>query len=167
MTINSKPQSNITFRHEVQASDVMSLTDMVIGTGFFYTHEVDVAKELIEARLKQGVASGYEFIIAEQAGQVLGYTCFGEIACTQGSYDLYWIVVDKTQQQRGIGTLLLRQTEAAVRARRGRRIYIETSSRPQYEPTRAFYLRGGYHQCAFLPEFYGPNDGKLIYENVV
>lgn len=160
-------QNNITFRHELRASDVATLTHMVIGTGFFYTHEVDVAKELIEARLKQGAASGYEFIIAEQAGQLLGYTCFGEIACTQGSYDLYWIVVDKTQQKRGVGTILLRETEAVVRARNGRRIYIETSSRPQYEPTRAFYVRGGYHQSAFLPEFYAPDDGKLIYERVV
>lgn len=159
--------ATLTFRYDVQPSDVDALTQMVMGTGFFYPHEVTVAKELVEERLTRGKASGYEFVIAEQSGQLLGYTCFGEIACTQGSYDLYWIVVDKTQQKRGIGTALLQATEAQVRAMGGRRIYIETSARPQYEPTRAFYLRAGYHQAALLPEFYGPDDGKLIYERVL
>lgn len=157
----------LTFRYDVQPADVDALTRMVMGTGFFYAHEVAVAKELVEERLTRGRASGYEFVIAEESGQLLGYTCFGEIACTQGSYDLYWIVVDKAQQKRGIGTALLQETEARVRALHGRRIYIETSARPQYEPTRAFYLRAGYHQAALLPEFYGPDDGKLIYERVL
>ena len=58
---------------------------------------------------------------------------------------------------------LMQRTEEMIRARGGRRVYIETSSRPQYEPTRGFYRRCGYHEAAHLPDFYGPGDGKLIY----
>ncbi|WP_170161786.1 hypothetical protein [Desulfosoma caldarium] len=40
---------------------------------------------------------------------------------------------------------------------------METSSRTIYEPTRRFYLRAGYSYVASLPDFYGPEDHKIIY----
>jgi hypothetical protein len=42
-------------------------------------------------------------------------------------------------------------------------VYIETSNRPQYVPTRAFYERCGYECEAVLKEFYGPGDDKVIF----
>jgi hypothetical protein len=46
-------------------------------------------------------------------------------------------------------------------------VYIETSSRPPYAPTRAFYERCGYELEVVLKEFYGPGDGKAIYVKAV
>ena len=45
----------------------------------------------------------------------------------------------------------------------GKNIWIETSGRPLYEPTRQFYLKYGCTLIAELPEFYGENDAKLIF----
>jgi hypothetical protein len=42
-------------------------------------------------------------------------------------------------------------------------MYVETSSRPQYGPTRTFYRRLGYRSAAELPDFYGPGDGQVIF----
>jgi hypothetical protein len=42
-------------------------------------------------------------------------------------------------------------------------IVIETSTRPQYEPTRGFYLRCGYELAASIADFYAPGDGKAMY----
>ena len=53
--------------------------------------------------------------------------------------------------------------ERIMAGRGARRIYADTSSRPQYEPTRAFYLACGYLEAAFLTDFYGPGDGKVIF----
>ncbi len=53
--------------------------------------------------------------------------------------------------------------ENLIFRRGGRRIYIETSSRPQYEATRAFYRAQGYREEACLEDFYAPGDGKIIY----
>lgn len=163
MPAANKKSLPIEFRYEVKPSDVAALADMAMKTGFFYDHEVVVAAELLTERLEKGRASGYEFVLAEVAGAVAGYTCFGEIPCTTGSYDLYWIVVARDKQGCGIGRALVQETERKVAELGGRKIYIETSSRPQYEPTRGFYLATGYEQVAFLPEFYGTGDGKLIY----
>lgn len=159
--------ANIEFRSEPQATDRAAIRAIVGSTGFFYLPEIDVAVELVDERLTKGIASGYEFVFAEEQGTLLGYTSFGPIACTQGSYDLYWIAVDAAQQRRGLGSLLLRRTEAAIAAAGGRRIYIETSDRAQYQPTRAFYERNGYTREATLIDFYAPGDDKVIYGKAV
>ncbi|MBC7966944.1 MAG: nucleoside triphosphate pyrophosphohydrolase [Fuerstia sp.] len=54
-------------------------------------------------------------------------------------------------------------TEDLIFGRGGERIYVETSGREHYLPTRKFYDRCGYLQVAELPEFYGEQDSKVIY----
>lgn len=143
------------------------MRNILESSGFFYPDEVDVAVELVDERLSKGVASGYHFLFAEQDGQVVGYTCFGPIPCTQVSYDLYWIAVHEQQRNQGLGRLLLEGSEQAIAALGGRRIYVETASRPQYEPTRAFYQRCGYQVAAVLEQFYAPGDDKVVFLKVV
>jgi D-alanine-D-alanine ligase len=161
------PLSLIRFRAEVQPGDPATVQRLAQASGFFSAAEVAIAVELVEDRLSQGPASGYEFLFAECQNRVVGYTCFGPIPGTQYSYNLYWIVVDPCSQGRGIGKTLLKRTEAAIRQRGGRRIYIETSSRHQYAPTQAFYKRCGYRLEAFLEDFYALGDGQLIYSKCV
>jgi ribosomal protein S18 acetylase RimI-like enzyme len=84
-----------------------------------------------------------------------------------GSYDLYWIAVDRSTQGQGLGRLLMEEVKNRVRAAGGRRIYIETSTRPPYTPTRAFYDRCGCRLEVVLQDFYASGDGKAIYVLVV
>ena len=42
-------------------------------------------------------------------------------------------------------------------------IYADTSSSDRYAGTRGFYQRMGFAEEARLPDFYGPDDGKVIY----
>jgi D-alanine-D-alanine ligase len=154
-------------REEPTPTDRETVRRIITDSGFFTDAEVDIAVELIDERLAKGPASGYEFVFIESAEKVLGYACYGEIPCTTGSYDLYWVAVDKSQQRRGIGKLLVEHTEERLRAKHGRKVYIETSSKPLYDPTRAFYTRCGYHEVATFPDFYAPGDGKVVYEKTL
>jgi GNAT superfamily N-acetyltransferase len=156
-----------TFRNELTPADPERIRSLVKSTGVFSPVEVDCAVELPEERLAKGPASGYHFVFAERDGQAHGYACYGPIALTVGSYDLYWIAVDKSCQGQGLGQLLLAEVEELVRREGGRRIYIETSTRPPYAPTRAFYLRCGYHLEVILADFYAVGDGKAIYAKVL
>lgn len=152
------------YRREVLPSDREQVRNIVAATGFFSAIETDIAVELVEETLTRGsVDSGYFFLFAEEDGEVIGYTCFGPILGTMTSYDLYWIVVHPRFHRRGVGRELLAQSERLIFRRGGRRIYIDTSSRPQYEATRAFYRAQGYREDAFLQDFYAPGDGKIIY----
>jgi ribosomal protein S18 acetylase RimI-like enzyme len=151
------------FRYQVRPTDREDIRRIVGSTGFFYPDEVDMAVELVQAHLEQGPESGYHFVLAQEDDGVLGYTCYGPIACTRGSFDLYWIAVDKNRQQQGLGRALLRQTENSIQAAGGMRIYIETSARELYRPTQRFYERCGYTAEARLKDFYAPGDSKIIY----
>jgi ribosomal protein S18 acetylase RimI-like enzyme len=151
------------FRTVLRDSDPLAIGELVAATGFFSLEEQHIAVELVEERIEEGPRSGYEFVIAEQNGALAGYTCYGRIAGTSSSYDLYWIAVRPDLQGRGLGRRLLEQSEQAIREARGTRVYVDTSSRAQYEPTRAFYERSGYERAAVLDDFYAPGDGKIIY----
>jgi GNAT superfamily N-acetyltransferase len=153
----------MSFRYQVLPEDRNVVRRIVDSTGFFYPDEIDMAVELVEANLEQGTESGYHFVFAHDDGRVNGYTCYGPIACTRGSFDLYWIAVDKTYQQQGLGSDLLKQTEQRIRSLGGHRIYIETSARDLYRPTQRFYEACGYEAEAMLKDFYAPGDSKIIY----
>lgn len=158
---------SLTLRYEVRADDVAVVRDIVESTGFFHPPEVDVAVELVDERLQKGDASGYFFALVEQDGRPIAYSCYGPIACTANSFDVYWIAVHRDAQKRGIGQWLMTLTESLIRVRNGRRIYVETSGRPDYLPTRLFYDRCDYQVVAELPEFYGDGDSKVIYVKVL
>jgi ribosomal protein S18 acetylase RimI-like enzyme len=155
------------YREEVRRSDLHRVRELIESSEFFSSEEVEVAVELVEERLSKGARSGYHFLFAEEAGKVIAYSCFGPIACTRGSYDLYWIAVDNERRGAGIGSEILRRSEAAIARLGGSRIYVETSSRKQYEPTHAFYLRNGYREVAVLEDFYFPGDDKIIYLKIL
>jgi D-alanine-D-alanine ligase len=150
------------FRHDVAPSDADAVRRIVASTGFFSPAEVDVAVELIEDRLTKGDRSEYRFIFADSEGSPAGYVCYGPIACTIGSYDLYWIAVHDKHRGGGLGTKLMAEAQRVIAIEGGRRIYVETSSRPQYQPTREFYLKCGYRIEATLEDFYSQGDAKVI-----
>lgn len=158
---------NVTFREEVRESDIAAVRDIVMATKMFYQHEADVAAELVEERLRRGPASGYFFVFAEDKGEVVGYSCYGPIACTLHSYDLFWIAVHPNCQGQGLGKQLLALSEQRIAAAGGKRIYVETSGREVYHPTRAFYERCAYTLEATLKDFYAPGDDKVVYVKVV
>ncbi len=153
----------IELRLEIRPDDRQTVRHLVASTGVFSPVEIDVAVELIDDRLKLGPKSDYHFLFADQEGRTVGYTCYGPIPLTAAGFDLYWIAVDKELHGRQIGRLLLERTEKLIHEAGGRLVYIETSNRSQYAPTRGFYLRCGYRQEALLKDFYAPGDDKVIY----
>lgn len=153
----------LTFREDVRPSDCGSIARIVRSSGFFSEEEISVAVELASERIEKGLSSGYRFLFAELFESVIGYTCFGPIPCTETSYDLYWIAVHNDFRRLSLGRHLLARSEVIAARHGARRVYVETSSRALYLPTRRFYERCGYAGAAFLEDYYAPGDGKMIY----
>ena len=153
----------LTYRKNVRPSDRERVAEIITSTGFFSREEVDIAVELVHEQLEKGSDSGYLFLFAEQAGITVGYACFGPIPGTLASYDLYWIAVHADSQRQGFGKEILAQTETLIAGRKGTKVYVDTSSRQQYEPTRRFYQDCNYRPEAFLKDFYAPGDSKFIF----
>jgi GNAT superfamily N-acetyltransferase len=134
-------------RDEVLAQDAEHVERIVRSTGAFREDEVAVALELVH--------------------RTVGYACYGPIACALHSWDLYWIAVDEPLRGLGIGRELLEATERAAAAAGARRLYVETSSKPAYAATRAFYEALGYVAEAVLTDFYAPDDSKVIFVKAI
>jgi ribosomal protein S18 acetylase RimI-like enzyme len=139
------------------------LEQLTRATGFFREEEVATAVELLDDSLSGGGDDDYRFVGAFDEDALVGYACWGPTPGTEGTHDLYWIVVDRERQGTGIGTLLLREVEGRLTAVGGRLVVVETSSRADYAPTRAFYEHRGYTRAATIPGYYAPGDDLVIY----
>jgi ribosomal protein S18 acetylase RimI-like enzyme len=158
---------NIKLRTSVLAGDKENIRQILHSSGFFYDFEIDVAVELAEEYLEYGTESDYYFLFAEIDGRTLGYTCFGPIACTKRSFDLYWIAVHNDARGSGLGKILMRESEKIIKDLGGKGIFIETSSRNKYIPTQKFYDSIGCELIARIKDFYDDGDDKLIYKRTV
>lgn len=137
------------------------LERLTAATGLFRPDEVAIAVELLDAALDGD--EEYRFLGAFSDEELVGYACWGPTPGTSGTFDLYWIVVDAARQGQGIGTQLLRAVEHKLMTDDGRLIVVETSSRADYGPTRAFYERRGYARAALIPGYYAAGDDLVIY----
>lgn len=165
--MDSRWEQGLNWRSEVRPDDQQQVRRLCQGSGMFSPQEVEVAVELVQASLQRGAASEYHFIFAERAGHTLGYACYGPIACTLASWDLYWIVVEPLLKGQGLGRQLLQRVEQHILEAGGERLYVETSAREQYQPTRDFYRARGYSLAACLEDYYGAGDGMAIYLKIL
>jgi GNAT superfamily N-acetyltransferase len=147
---------------EVVLEDRTDLLRLLEATGVFRKNEIQVADEVIAESLSP--TSDYQSLCyVNEENRPVGYVCWGATPCTLGTYDLYWIAVHPDFQGNGIGQELLRSAENFVKGSEGRLLLIETSSQPNYENTRQFYVRMGYRQLAMVSDFYCTGDHKIIY----
>jgi len=121
--------------------------------------------EVVEDALaRPGEEAEYTVLCAVDGdGECNGYICFGPIPMTDHRYDLYWIATDRGRFRQGVGGELLQAMTARVAARKGKRIYVDTSSTPPYGAAREFYEKHGFHLAGALPDFYREGDSKMIY----
>ena len=137
------------------------LEQLTAATGLFRPDEVAIAVELLEE--SDAGTEDYRFVGAFAGDDLVGYACWGATPGTQGTWDLYWIVVDPARQGQGIGTQLLTEVEQRLTADGGRLVVVETSSRANYAATRRFYERRRYTSAATIPGYYAPGDDLVIY----
>ena len=153
------------------------------ATRVFRDEEIDVALELFDevfppddSSLAAGswqqaaavhvppTGSTYAFLGAfTPEDELVGYACYGPTPETDRTWDLYWIATDPRTHGTGGGTRLLTEVERRLEGLNARMLVVETSSRSEYAPTRAFYERRGYAEAARVREFYAPGDDRIIY----
>jgi ribosomal protein S18 acetylase RimI-like enzyme len=148
---------------ELTASDRDALAGLLARIPQFKPDEVAVALELIDASIADAKGSGYECLVAVSEGALVGYTCVGPTPMTESTWDLYWIAVDPALQGRGVGRALYAAFVERMRARGGRNVRIETSSKEDYAATGGFYERLGFRIDGRLRDFYAEGDDLLTF----
>jgi len=130
--------------------------------GIFTQEEIDTVFELFDAA-QNDPHSGYNFLSAHLADQVVGFVCWGPTPLTEGAYDLYWICTDPQKRRHGIGRALFERVEREARQEGGRLIAIWTSGTPPYAEANDFYRRVGCELVARIADFYRPGDDLLVW----
>ncbi|HUX12246.1 MAG TPA: GNAT family N-acetyltransferase [Spirochaetia bacterium] len=149
---------------ETVREDIAPILAISKSVGVFSEVEVATVDELLHDYFSQGpVASGYYFLTCLEGGRVVGFSCHGPRALTDGTYDLYWVASDPSAGRRGVGGALLARTKEEVRRAGGRLVIAETSGRAEYSKTRDFYEKHGYLAEAVIKDFYAPGDDIVMY----
>lgn len=155
--------TELIWRQTVQATDIAAIRQLAESTKVFNDEEIEVAGELVEEKFIKGTACSYHFLFVENQDQIVAYSCIGVVPFTDFRFDLYWIAVDPLFQKQGLGRKVLYRSEELIKSLGGKRVYIETSSRKIYDPTRKFYDSNGYTKISELMDFYRDGDNKVIY----
>jgi ribosomal protein S18 acetylase RimI-like enzyme len=146
-----------------QPADTPILVELADRTGVFKPIEIQALREVLDDYHATNHAQNHHAVTLEESGTVLGFAYFAQAAMTDRTWSVWWIVVARTEQARGLGTTLMRYIEDEVRRHSGRVLFIETSSTPHYEPTRRFYLKLGYEITAALRDYYADGDDMVVF----
>jgi ribosomal protein S18 acetylase RimI-like enzyme len=147
----------------LRQSDREPIRRVLMETGVFTEEEVAIALELVDVVLGKPGQRDYVIRVCGDGDIVRGYYCVGPTPATEGTFDLYWIAVQPEVHGMGIGGILNAHAEEYVKSNGGRLIIVETSSRPHYEKTRAFYQRRGYRELSRIKDYYRPGDDLVVY----
>jgi len=147
---------------KIETEDKKRLVEIVENIPEFNEREREVAKEMIQTTSPNG-ENFYDIFVYETGGNVVGFHCVGKRSLTEGSYDLYWIVVHPEHQNRNIGRKLLNHAEEFVRQNDGSWLFVETSSKEELLPTRKFYLRNNYTILAEIRDFYAKGNHMILF----
>ena len=148
----------------LKGKDKATLLSILIRCRAFTSKEIDVAMELVDIALKNKHQKDYTiYCLTRERDRPLGYICFGPVPMTQGTFDLYWIAVDPGSQREGVGSKLIDFLDGMVKEAEGRMILADTSTVPQYEKTRSFYLKKGFQEVARIPDYYAPGNDRVSF----
>jgi GNAT superfamily N-acetyltransferase len=148
--------------HQLSVADRGRIEEITRAVGLFREDEIPVALEVFDQAVRDGGSPDYTALGADFEGKLVGWICWGPTPCTLGTYDLYWMAVDPALQGTGIGTALLREMERRLEGL-ARLVIIETTGRPDYAATRAFYNARGYGVVSVIPDFYAPGDDQVVF----
>jgi ribosomal protein S18 acetylase RimI-like enzyme len=145
-------------------ADTETLVAITEATGLFRAIDVQALREVLHDYFATNRKLGHVAITCEADGQIVGFAYYAPAAMTDRTWYLYWIVVRKDAQARGIGSRMLAYLEEDIRANhRGRLLFVETGSPTHYELTRQFYRKHGYEQHAVLKDYYAVGDSMVVF----
>ncbi len=132
-------------------------------TGVFNPAAIEIMKEVIDNYVKNP-DKDYWLIEEKCDNKVEGFVIFGRTPITEFTWDIYWLVVDRNLQGKGIGKKLFKRALEHILQRNNKAlIRIETSSEEDFDPARNFYIKQGFKESGRIPDFYSQGNDLVTY----
>jgi len=160
------PQSALMYLAMIRPTlptDTPVLLTLTAQTEVFKPLEVRTLEEVLTYYHETARGLGHRCVTCERPEGVCGFAYYAQEDMTDRTWNLWWIVVGKQVQAKGLGGELLRFVEEDIRGSGGRVLFIETSSLPHYDLTRRFYLKHAYEQAAVLADYYTDGDDMVVF----
>ncbi len=149
----------ITQIRKIQTKDIPHLKKVLDSSGLFPS---DLLDDMISDFLNNEASTDIWLTTIKEGIPVSIAYCAPE-RMTEGTYNLYAIAVDKTQQGNGIGAEMMGYLEGMLKKQGHRILLVETSGLAEYELTRKFYHKCNYHQEAIIRDFYQEGEDKVVF----
>lgn len=146
--------------------DTTALIALADATGLFPPSALELLRQMLTDSLG-GNSDTEAFWITDDDNGPVGVAYCEPERMTDRTWNLQLIAIHPDRQRQGRGTKLLRYVEQALTARRGRVLLVETSGLPEFDRTRAFYVKCGYEEEARIRDFYATGDDKVVFRKVL
>ncbi len=137
-------------------------------TGVFNDKELAVLAEVLE-ELKNNQRTSYILLEDSLDGKLTAFIIFGRTPLTEFVWDIYWLVVNRQVQGKGIGKRLLLEAEKYICGVTPRAaLRLETSTLKRFSAARGLYKKANFQEAGRLPNFYSAGDDLIIFykENI-
>lgn len=148
--------------------DLKGIESILISSGFFYDFEIEIALGLAAESI--GLSPeicGYHWMKVNNEDGLIAFANYTRNSFSVHSWDLYWLAVHENHRHKKIGSALLKAVEEDIRKKGGKILWLDTSGRPLYKSTEAFYQRNGFDLKASLKDFYAFGDPKQVYSKIL
>lgn len=120
---------------------------------------------IISKDLRQDGSPGYPKLVYTLDNQIVGFIGATIPRDSTHIWQLTWQVVHPNYHHQGIGSKLVNHLEQEISKLSGHTIFVETgdSSDPLSIAAKNFYHKNGYRQVGLIPNYWGKDDGKVIF----
>jgi ribosomal protein S18 acetylase RimI-like enzyme len=144
-------------------ADTPTLLAMTEQTGLFLPLDIEALREVLDEYHSSDDKDGHQCVTDLRNDKIVGFAYFAPAPMTDRTWYLWWIVVGKDVQAKGIGGELLKYAETKAKSENARMMVAETSGWDSYELTRKFYMKYGYTVAGVLKDYYADGHDMYIY----
>ncbi len=146
------------------AGDLPGLKTVIDATGLFPSSMLD---DMMASYLGDSCEAAEFWLASVDDGKVSGVAYCARERMTTGTWNLLLIAVHPECQGRGRGAAMMQHVEAKLAAGGERILLVETSALPEFETTRSFYKKLGYHEEARIRDFYQAGEDKIVFRKTI
>ena len=138
---------------------------LTFDAGLFSADEIGIVETLVDDYFGGAIHDGHAFLVDDgnDGMQLRGVAYYAPETLTEGTWNLLMLGVHSDFQRQGVGAGLVKAVEEALKADGERLLLVETSSTPDFDGARAFYLKCGYEQEAIIRDYYADGDDMITF----
>ena len=161
--VNEHPSEEVPLIRPATPEDSRAVVDLVVAAEMFPADDVGLVEGMLADYFGTNKGEDHACLIDDEGDGPLGVAYYQPKAAADRVWDLTMIAVRPEHQGKGRGAAMLSRVEEDLRSRGQRLLLVETSGLPQYDRTRAFYLKCGYEQEARVRDYWEAGDDLVLF----